>query len=58
MMKSKNFLIALSILFLLLAVSTSIFMWSDVSSAAKIAFFAFGFGAGVTTGAWLARRQQ
>jgi hypothetical protein len=57
-MKSKNALVASAVMFLLFAVSLSVVLWSDVSSAAKIAFFALGYGAGVTTGAWMARRQQ
>ncbi len=57
-MKSKNVLVALSIMFLLFAVAMSVIIWSDVSSAAKIALFAFGYGSGVMTGAWMARRQQ
>jgi hypothetical protein len=57
-MKSKNTLVSLSIMFLVFAVTTSVVMWPDVSSAAKIAFFAYGFGAGAATGAWMARRRQ
>jgi uncharacterized protein YebE (UPF0316 family) len=56
-MKSKNVLVASSIVFLLLAVILSVIVWSDVPTSAKIAFFAFGYGAGITTGAWVARRQ-
>ena len=56
-MKSKNALVAIALLCLLLAVAMSVVIWSDVSSAAKIAFFAFGYGSGVSTGAWMARRQ-
>lgn len=54
-MKSKNVLVAFAVMFLFLAVTMSVVIWSDVSSAAKIAFFAFGYGAGITTGAWMAR---
>jgi len=54
-MKSKNTLIVLSLLFLALAVALSITIWPNVSLAAKIAFFAFGYGAGVTTGVQIYR---
>jgi glycerol uptake facilitator-like aquaporin len=57
-MKSKSVLVTLAIIFFLFAVATSVVIWSDVSSAAKIAFFAFGYGSGVTTGLWMAGRQQ
>lgn len=48
----------LAVLFLLIAVLTSVVFWADVPSAVKIAFFAFGYGAGVATGARLTRLQQ
>jgi len=57
-MKSKNTMIALSIFFLLFAVTMSLVFWSDVSSVVKIAFFAFGYGSGITTSKWLAKREQ
>ncbi len=57
-MKSDNFLIGISVLFLLLAVIASILWWADLPNSGKIAFFAFGFGAGVATGARIARRRQ
>jgi len=57
-MKSNNMLIALSVMFLFLAVTASVVMWSDVSSAAKIAFFAFGYGSGITTGVRIVRSQK
>lgn len=57
-MKSNNALVATSLLFLVLAVSTSVVVWADISSAAKIAMFAFGFGAGVTAGPLIARRNK
>ena len=55
-MKSGNYLIALAILFLVLAAAFSVVFWEDVSLAAKIGFFALGFGSGVTAGQWLAKR--
>jgi hypothetical protein len=33
-------------------------IWADVSSAVKIGFFAFGFGAGIPTGVLISRRQR
>ncbi|MCB0118214.1 MAG: hypothetical protein KDD72_04230 [Anaerolineales bacterium] len=57
-MKSKRSLIAIAILFLALAVTSSITLWSDVSTPARIAMFAFGFGSGVATGGYLARNRQ
>lgn len=55
-MKSNNYLIGLSILFLVLAVAFSFVFWADIPLAAKIGFFVFGFGSGVTAGQWFARR--
>jgi hypothetical protein len=56
MMKSKNVLIGLSILFFVLAVAFSLVFWADVSLVPKIGFFVLGFGSGVTAGQWFARR--
>jgi hypothetical protein len=57
-MKSNNSLIIISILFLLFATFASVAVWSDISSAAKIGLFAFGFGAGVPNGVLISRRQR
>ena len=57
-MKSNNRLIIMAVLFLLFAVVSSIVIWADISTAAKIGFFAFGYGAGITTGILIARRQR
>jgi len=57
-MKSNNSLIIMSILFLLSATVASVVIWSDVSSAARIGFFAFGFGAGIPTGVLISRHQR
>ena len=57
-MKSNNTLIIMAVLFLLFATVSSVVIWSDVSTAAKIGFFAFGYGAGITTGILIARRQR
>ena len=55
-MKSNNYWISLSILFLVFAAAFSVVFWEDVSMAAKIGLFALGFGSGVTAGQWLTRR--
>jgi len=55
-MKSPRTLIGLSIMFFLIAVALSLTIWNDVSLAAKIGFFVFGFGSGVTAGRWLVER--
>ncbi len=55
-MKSNNYLIGLSILFFVFAAAFSVVFWGDVSLVAKVAFFALGFGSGVTAGQWFARR--
>ena len=57
-MKSSNYLIVLSILFFVFAAAFSVVFWVDVSLAAKIGLFVLGFGSGVTTGQWLARRSE
>ena len=57
-MKSKRSLIGIAILFLALAVTSSITLWAGVSTPARIAMFAFGFGSGVATGGYLARNRQ
>jgi hypothetical protein len=54
-MKSKNALLAASILFAVFAVSFAIVIWGNVSLAAKIAFFACGFGSGVFAGRYSAK---
>jgi len=55
-MKSNNALIATALLFLVMAVTTSVVLWGDVSSPVKIGMFAFGFSAGITVGTMIARR--
>jgi len=55
-MKSSSYLIGLSILFFIFAAAFSVVFWGDVSLAAKVGFFALGFGSGVTAGQWLAMR--
>jgi hypothetical protein len=57
-MKSNNALIGMALLFLILAVSASITLWSDVSSPVKIGMYAFGFATGVAVGTLIARRSK
>ena len=55
-MKANSYLIALSILFIVLAAAFSVLFWADVSLPAKIGLFVLGFGSGITAGQWFARR--
>ncbi len=57
-MKSNNALIGTALLFLIMAVSSSITLWGEVSSPVKIGMYAFGFGTGVAVGALIARRSR
>jgi hypothetical protein len=43
-------------MFIVFAVVFSVVFWGDVSLAAKIGFFALGFGSGVTAGRSFAKR--
>lgn len=45
-------------MFLVLAAGLSIVVWQDTSLAARIGLFALGFGCGIATGVWLARRSD
>jgi len=57
-MKSNNALIGTALLFLIMAVSSSITLWGDVSTPVKIGMFAFGFGSGIAAGTLIARRAK
>jgi hypothetical protein len=57
-MKSNSALIGIVLLFLVLATASSVTLWEDISSPVKIGMFAFGFGAGVAAGTWIARRRN
>lgn len=57
-MKSNNSLIIMAVLFLLFATVSSVVIWADISTAAKIGFFAFGYGAGIPTGVLISKRQR
>ena len=57
-MKSNNALIGMALLFLIMAVSSSVTLWSDVSSPVKIGMYAFGFATGIVVGTLIARRSK
>lgn len=57
-MKSNNALTGIALLFLILAVASSLVIWSEVASAVKIGMFAFGFGSGIAAGTLIARRSK
>jgi hypothetical protein len=57
-MKSNNALIGMGLFFLVIAVSSSITLWADVSSPVKIGMFACGFSAGIAVGTLIARRSK
>jgi len=57
-MKSNNALIAIALLFLVMAVSSSITLWGNISSPVKIVMFDFGFAAGIAVGTLIARRSK
>ena len=56
MNKSANTSIGLSVIFFVIAVALSLTIWNNVSLAAKIGFFAFGFASGILAGQWLMKR--
>jgi len=55
--KPKRNLVPVALIFLVMAAVFSVTIWSQVSSAAKIAFFCTGFGCGVAAGGFLAARR-
>jgi hypothetical protein len=57
-MKSKNGLSAVLIMFVVVAIAFAIVIWSEVSLAAKIAFFACGFGSGICAGQLLIKSSK
>jgi tellurite resistance protein TehA-like permease len=57
-MKSNNALIGIALLFLIMAVASSITLWSGVSSPVKIGMYAFGFATGIAVGTLIARRSK
>ena len=57
-MKSSYTFLGLSIIFLIFAVVLSVVIWSNISFAAKIAFFVLGFGSGIAAGQWIVKRSK
>jgi len=57
-MKSSRRLIGVAFMFLALAVALSVVVWQDTSLAAIVGLFALGFGCGIATGVWFARRSR
>ena len=55
-MKSKNMLVTIALLSLIMAAASAATLWGDISSPVKIAMFAFGFSSGVAAGTLNARR--
>lgn len=53
-----NRALGLAIMFFILAVGLALVLWPDVSWAAKIAFFLFGFASGVLAGQYIAGRRS
>lgn len=53
-MKSKHTLIVMALIFLVMAVSTSVGIWADISTPVKLGMFVYGFGSGVAVGGWFA----
>jgi len=44
-------------MFIVFAIVFGVVIWRDTSLAATLAFFATGFGCGIATGVWLAKRR-
>ena len=53
-MKSNRALVTTALLFLLMAVASSVTLWGSITSPVKIAMFAFGFSAGIAVGTLIA----
>jgi hypothetical protein len=49
-------MLGVSIMFIVFAIVFAIVIWKDTSLSAILAFFATGFGCGMATGVWFARR--
>jgi hypothetical protein len=43
-------------MFFVIAVAVSLVIWGEVSWAAKIGLFVFGFASGVLAGLWIVKR--
>ena len=57
-MKSSRRLIGVAFMFLALAAALSVVIWQDTSLAAIVGLFALGFGCGMATGVWFAKRSR
>ena len=57
-MKSNQAVTLIALLFLILATASSITIWGDISSPAKVGMFAFGFGAGIAAVTLIATRKN
>ena len=55
-MKSNRALVIAALLFLIMAVSSSLTLWGSITAPVKIAMFVFGFTAGSMVGTLIARR--
>ena len=55
-MKSNNRLLGVSFMFIVFTIVFALVIWKDTSLPAIIGFFATGFGCGMATGVWFARR--
>ena len=54
MMRHRKSFVPTALLFFVLAAALSVTIWADVSPAAKLAFFCFGFASGVAAGGHIA----
>jgi hypothetical protein len=57
-MKSNQAVTMIALLFLIFATTSSLTIWGDIPSPAKVGMFAFGFGAGIAAGILIARRKD
>ena len=58
MRRHRRGLVPTALLFLVLAAALSVTIWADVSPAAKLAFFCFGFASGSAAGGHIALRKH
>lgn len=57
-MKANDRMLGVSAMFLVFTIVFALVIWKDVSLSAVLAFFATGFGCGMATGVWFARRAK
>ena len=58
MRRHRKGLVPTALMFLVVAAALSVTIWADVSPAAKIAFFCFGFASGAAAGGQIALRRH